>query len=187
MKAEEKKAGAAKLAELKASSSATTYKVGNYEEMRNNKLLKLRPYGRRWTPSDGEIFEIDPELAVFRGYKISDNRDGIELYMYSSLSGWDMYPVEWSGMLPDENDEKASLLKSDGKRIGNDATTKFADSLDRARILAGFKKFKVVYTKGLHGSAWITDENGKTIRIPDSKDKIESERVSKTYYQIEIL
>lgn len=181
MKAEDKKAGVAKLAELKQLSSATTFDVNKPEEAR--KTLKLRAYGRRWTPSDGDTFEVEPELAVCRGYKLSDKRDGIELFMKSELEGWGFYPVEWSGMLPDVDDEKAVLLESKG----NDATTKFGDSIDRAKLLAGFKKFKVVYTKGLHGSKWTTDANGAPVRTPDNEKLLESERVAKTYYKIEIL
>lgn len=183
MKAEDRKLGAAKLAELKELSSATTYKVETIEEARNNKVLKLRAYGRRWTPSNGEIFEIDPDLAMCRGYKMSEKRDGIELFMKSNLSGWDFYPVEWSGMLPDVKSEQAVLLASKG----NDATTKFGDSVDRARVLAGFKKFKVTFTDGLHGSKWSTDANGAPVRTPDNENLLETERVAKTYYKIEIL
>lgn len=183
MKAEDKAAGKAKLAELTSRSSASTYKVEKIEEARNNKALKLRAYGRRWTPSDGEIFEIDPDLDACRGYKMSDARDGIELYMLSSLTGWNFYPVEWSGMLPDVESERAVLLDSKG----NDATTKFGDSVDRARTIAGFKKFKVVYTQGLHGSKWTTDANNKPVRTPDNEKLLESERVAKTYYKIELL
>lgn len=182
MKAEEKKLGAAKLEELKQASSATVYKVEMLTDARKNmNALKLRAYGRRWAPSNGEIFEIEPELAAVRGYKLSDQRDGIELYMKSSLSGWAFYPVEWSGMLPDVEDERTALFKD----AQNDATTKFGDSIDRARIIAGFKKFKVVFTEGLHGSKWITDDAGKTVRIPDSKDA--ENRADKTYYKIVLL
>lgn len=156
------KEGEKKLKALKEQGAS----VQTIEEARKSNAIVLRAYGRRWTPSQGETFEVDLTLAVVRGYKRSEKSNGIELFMHSSISGWDFFPVEPFATLPDVKEEQAVLLASPI----NDALTKYGDGLDRARILREAQNF-TIEVKTLHGPTWVTDENGVRQRIKDAVDK----------------
>lgn len=141
--------------------------VYTIEEARKSNAIVLRAYGRRWVPTNGEHFEVDPSLAVVRGYKRSEKSNGVELYMRSSLSGWDFYPVEPFATLPDVKEEQEILFESPI----NQALTKYGDGLDRAKVLRETQSFSIE-VKTLHGPTWVVDENGITQRIKDDVDKL---------------
>lgn len=140
--------------------------VYTIEDARKSNAIVLRAYGRRWIPTDGETFEVDPTLAVVRGYKRSEKSNGIELYMHSSISGWDFFPVEPFATLPDVQEERKVLLESPI----NSAITMYGDGLDRARILREAGAF-TISVQHLHGPTWVTKEDGTRQRIPDAIDK----------------
>ena len=156
------KEGEKKLAALK-SQGTPVYTV---EEARKSNAIVLRAYGRRWVPTDGEHFEVDPTLAVCRGYKRSEKSNGIELFMHSSISGWDFFPVEPFATLPDVKEEREILLASPI----NSALTMYGDGLDRAKILREAKDF-TVSVQHLHGPTWVSKEDGSRQRVPDAADK----------------
>lgn len=162
MNSQEVKEGEKKLAILQKQGTPT-YTI---EDARKSNAIVLRAYGRRWVPSDGETFEVKLELAVVRGYRRSEKSNGVELYMHSSISGWEFFPVEPFATLPDVQEERNILLESPI----NNALTMYGDGLDRARILREAVNF-TVSVQHLHGPTWVTKDDGSRQRVPDAIGK----------------
>lgn len=155
------------------------YVFQTVEESRNNPVT-LRKYGRRWRPSDDEEFHVNGTSAIVNvPYTKSNGNVGrmVMLHMWSSRTGWDLYPVSPFGFCPDVESEIEQLRASDPSR----QLTGYIDDDDRAAILIGLKDFTVKVLH-LHGATWKTDEEGNRIRVPDSEDKLD--RAPFDYYQV---
>lgn len=141
----------------------------------------LRYYGRSWKPSDGEEFLVPTETVVSPRTVTIDGKDYtlVEIFMWSSRSGWDFYPVRWCGYAPDVQTEIDKLCKGSV----NTRLIRPGDDLDRALELAKVKHFKVVHTV-LFGGRWTTNAAGKREYIADKADMPAEERHSVLYYKV---
>lgn len=149
------------------------------EESRKNPVT-LRRYGKSWTPSDGEEFYIKDGASIVNVPYTKRNGDAGRLphiHMWSSKTGWDLYPVTPFGYAPDVKEELDQLQTTP---VSRQLTTRCDDD-DRADILIQVKHF-TVHVLTLHGPTWERKEDGTLTRIPDSIDK--PTRPSFDYYQV---
>ena len=157
----------------------TGYVFQTVEESKNNPVT-LRKYGKRWRPSDGEEFHVKDTAAIVNVPFTKRNGNVgrmVMVHMWSSHTGWDLYPVSPFGFCPDVESEVEALRSTDASR----QLTSYIDDDDRAQILIGLKDF-VVKVLNLHGPTWKTDDSGNLTRIPDSEDKLD--RAPFEYYQV---
>ena len=156
-----------------AAGAETVYKDLDAAKATNTVLAE---YGRVWLPSDGEVLEFEENPAcVF--YKRGKTSHGLKIWGHSNLTGWDFYPVEWSGDMPDVKDEREILFKDSL----NSETTMRGNAIDRARLLAKAGKVRIEEVV-LHGPTWATKDDGTRVRIPDAIDK--EDRAERTYFKI---
>lgn len=146
--------------------------------------IVLSSYGRNWTPSNGEEFFV-PEntVIVYTKYTVNKEiRDRANFYGWSSLTGWDYYPVNVFAASPDVLSERAILCKDpeNGHCLNRMLITR-QDDLQRCRTICKLSKFTVEEIV-LHGPTWEENAAGQRVRIADAEDK--PNRAPYSYYRI---
>ena len=146
--------------------------------------IVLATYGRSWIPSDGEEFFCPESPAiVYTQYTVNKEvRHRANLYMWSSITGWNIYPINPFAASPDVKEEQETLYRDpeDGICLNRQLATR-QDDRQRARIISKAGSFRVKEIV-LHGPTWEEQPDGTRKRVPDSLTK--ENREPYTYYKV---
>ena len=147
--------------------------------------IVLATYGRSWIPSDNEEFFCpSPAKIVYTQYTVNKEvRYRANLYMWSSITGWDVYPLTPFSASPDVKEEQEQLYADpdDGGTCVNRRLVTRQDDRQCARLIS---KLGIFRTKEivLHGPTWEEQPDGTRKRVPDSLTK--ENREPYTYFKV---